>query len=226
MTDEIDVSKLDIKFSQEDLDKLRDELGIEQDEVPVVDTPPVRTVPPKRRRRGRPSNAEKEAERLAQLASKEETPGTIERPSLVPPAPLSKKDERDISVRLTNILTGGTGIASMAKPYLQMTEEEAKAIAEPLAAYLVRTADTSPYARQILEHYDLIAIVFGVMAYVVRVYNDRRMEIATEQSNRSSETLDRIRASQEQHNGRGQDEGNSTPFGFTYGTGSAGSIPT
>lgn len=111
-----------------------------------------------------------------------------------PPAPLSKRDEREVAVRLANILTGATGMASVVKPYLQMTEEEAKAIADPLSSYLVRNSDTIPVAKQILENYDLLAITLGVMAYVIRVYRDRSNEIAEQRklAGPAAKTLSRL----------------------------------
>jgi hypothetical protein len=75
-----------------------------------------------------------------------------------------------------------------------MSEEEARAISEPLSSYLVRNADVLPVARQILENYDLLAITIGVGAYVSRVYHDRSEEVQANRAIRNVTTSDRIHA--------------------------------
>lgn len=95
----------------------------------------------------------------------------------LPAAPLTKREEREVSVRLANILSGGTGMLGVVKPYLPMTDEEATAIAEPLASYLIRNEATSGVAREILENYDIVAMMLGVGSYGVRVYADRKQEV-------------------------------------------------
>lgn len=115
----------------------------------------------------------------------------------LPPAPLGKRDEREVKVRIQNIMLGATGILGNAKEYLAMTDDEAEAIAEPLASYLVRNADTIPVARQVLENYDLAAITIGVGAYVVRVYHDRVIESSENRSSKIS-PIDRIRSFDEE----------------------------
>lgn len=158
-----------VEFNEEEAARIRASLGldeiVEQNENIVFD------IPKPRRKRGRRSISD----------TIEEEGSSESGPAVIPPAKLTKRDEREVNDRLQNILIGGTGILSLAKPYLQMTDDEAKAISEPLSTYLVRTADTNPVARQILENYDLLAIVLGVMAYVVRVYHDRQEEIAEQQ---------------------------------------------
>jgi hypothetical protein len=57
-----------------------------------------------------------------------------------------------------------------------MTEDEAKAIAEPLSSYLIRMEPTSKIAKQILDEYDIVAVFFAAMAYTVRVYMDVKKE--------------------------------------------------
>jgi len=161
-----------IEFSPDEIERIKSNLGI----ADIAD--PISTVEPeplaRRRRRKRIVDADTD---------------TIERePTPFEPAPLTKRDEREVNERLQSIFLGSTGILALAKPYLQMTDEEAKAISEPLSSYLVRNADTLPIARQVLENYDLLAITLGVMAYVVRVYNDRREEIAERQPKRATLT--------------------------------------
>jgi len=210
-----------ITITPEDLANIRANLGL--NDGPTDDDNGERIFPQPKRRRGRP--------RKSPLPSEDSysEPSEAARPPIVEaPAKLTKRDEREVAERLAKMLTGGTGIASMAKPYLEMTEEEAKDIADPLASYLVRNADTIPIAGQILENYDLAAIVFGVMAYVVRVYRDRRTEVETSREQRGprpgqSEVslMDRVAESQGGSNGREPGQGSnafvSTPYDFGAG---------
>src|SRR5512143_1527419 len=127
-------------FDEEAIAAIRQNLGIP--DVDETQPEPYIEEPIKRRRRGaRISNRSAE--------EREETPAFVE------PAKLTKRDEREVNERLQKIMLGATGMLSMAKPYLEMTPEEAEAIAEPLSSYLVRNADTIPVARQVLENYDL-----------------------------------------------------------------------
>lgn len=125
------------------------------------------------------------------------------------PVPLTKREEREVEARLVNILTGATGMASVAKPYLLMTDEEATAIAAPLASYLIRNESTNGIAREILENYDLLAMTLGVGAYSVRVYNDRKSEVATKRP-ANTEAIQRISNLPQSNNGREPDERDSS----------------
>lgn len=205
-----------IEITAEDIANIRANLGL-------TDGPPddgdgnVVTFPSPKRRRGRP--------RKTPLPTEDSysEPESVKPPFVEAPAKLTRRDEREVAERLAKMLSGGTGIASMAKPYLQMTDEEAKDISDPLASYLVRNADTIPIAGQILENYDLAAIVFGVMAYVVRVYRDRRDEIASygpppsEQSKIS--LMDRVAESQGGNNGRQPGQGSNVVVSSPYDSG-------
>lgn len=161
---------------------------------------PISEIRPKRR--GRPPGSKNKA----YSAPTEVDPDNVIVGKL-PAAPLTKREEREVASRLVNILTGATGMAGMVKPYLPMTEDEAKAIAEPLASYLVRNEPTSGIAREILENYDLVALTLGVGAYSVRVYSDRKHEVA-EQRSIDAKIADRISSIQASGNGREPDEGN------------------
>lgn len=161
-----------IEFSPEAIAAIKADLQLPMDEViPNEDGTPHVALPPPVKRRGRKPNVIRDD---AELTPVSDAP--------LPPAPLTKRDEREVNSRLTNMLLGGTGILANVRPYLGMTEEEAKAIAEPLSSYLVRNADVMPVARQVLENYDLAAITIGVASYAARVYSDRREEVAAERS--------------------------------------------
>ena len=99
-------------------------------------------------------------------------------------------------------------MAGMVKPYLPMTEEEAEAIAVPLSSYLVRNEATNGVAREILENYYLLAMAMGVGAYTVRVYKDRKDEIATERPI-NTQAIQRVSAMPGGTNGREPHEGTS-----------------
>jgi hypothetical protein len=94
----------------------------------------------------------------------------------LPAAPLSKREEKQVAARLQSILTGATGIPALYKPCFLMKDEEASAIAEPLASYLIRMEPTSKVAKQILDEYDLVAVVFAIIAYGARVFMDVQKE--------------------------------------------------
>lgn len=168
-------------FDPEEIARIRAEAGVT--DLPPMDEPVVITQPPPRqKKRGRPRALNPDGSYKYPKPSDEGGPEIDREASpLLSPAPLTKRDEREVATRLVGILTGATGMAGVVKPYLEMTDDEARAIADPLASYLVRNADTLPVARQVLENYDLLAILLGVMAYVVRVYRDRSNEITDQQ---------------------------------------------
>jgi hypothetical protein len=211
------------QFDAEQLQNIRETLGITADENPPdnIIIPPE---PPKKRRRGRPrkypiSETGTTVPGLTDELLDQET-SSVREGTPLPPAKLGKRDEREVSERIANMLLGGTGIASQAKSYLAMTEEEAKAIADPLSSYLVRNADTIPVAQQVLENYDLLAITLGVLAYVVRIYRDRTDEIAEQRANNpnnSKRSLAEIVGEHSVSSNNGQAEGGtnfvSTPYG-------------
>ena len=120
--------------------------------------------------------------------------------------PLTRREEKEVAARLANILGGLTGMGAVVKPYLPMTDEEAQAIAEPLASYLIRNEPTSGVAREILENYDIVAMMLGVGAYGVRVYSDRKHELET---NRPANTtaIQRVSEADVSPNGRESNEG-------------------
>jgi hypothetical protein len=178
-------------FDEEKLQAIRDQLGIDPSEAPTVETAPINEPPPVKRRRGRPRKhpVSETGTTVPELAEEAGVP--------LAPGKLTKRNEKDVAERLVNMLMAGTGIASQAKPYLAMTEEEAKAISDPLASYLVRNADTVQVAEQILENYDLLAIILGVLAYTVRIYRDRVDEVTEQRklrpvANANPTALDRI----------------------------------
>lgn len=140
---------------------------------PDIDTSNVRvTEQPAPRRRGRPPGSRNKP-KPEDFAPKYTNPEDI--PTLNAP-PLSTRDQKEVAKRLAGILEGITGVASVAKPYFQMTPEEAEAIATPLSTYLIRQEATSGVAKQILEEYDMAAFAIALAAYVVRVYLDVKAE--------------------------------------------------
>jgi hypothetical protein len=135
----------------------------------------------------------------------------VEERDLFPPAPLTRRDEKDVAKRLQQILLGVTGIGGVLKPYIPMTEEEAKAIADPLASFLIRNEPTNAIAKEIVENYDVLAILTGTGAYVTRVWHDRKKELEERQPpRRVNSALDRISELQTRDNEGRQDEGNGT----------------
>ncbi len=184
----------DFTFSEEEIAKIKESLGtkdVEPSSEPIVEPP--------RRRRGRPKGSTNKPV---------ETQEVVENKTF-PPAPLTKREEREVAVRIANILTGATGMAGVVKPYIPMTDEEANAIAEPLASYLIRNEPTSGIAREILENYDLLAMTLGVGSYVVRVYSDRKAELRDKRPDNTA-AIQRISERQVENNEERSDEGASS----------------
>lgn len=151
---------------------------------PDIDTSHVRETeqtPPKRGR-GRPKGSTNRP-KPSDYEPVYSDPNREPLPTLATP-PLSQRDQKEVAKRLAGILTGVTGVASVAKPYFQMTDEEAEAIATPLSTYLIRQETTSGVAKQILEEYDVAAFVIALAAYVVRVYLDMMEERKQEKKER------------------------------------------
>jgi len=183
-------------FSEEEIANIKASLGAvdvdESQDTPVSEDRP--------KRRGRPPGSKNRVYR-------EEPSDEFVAPSItLDPAPLTKREEREVATRLTNILQGATGMAGVVKPYIPMTDEEARAIAEPLSSYLIRNEATNGVAREILENYDLLAMVLGVGAYGVRVYHDRKQEVESERPANTT-AIQRVSAVPGSDNGRQPDEG-------------------
>ena len=191
MTDDLLPS---FSFSPEEIASIKASVGaVDVDET--QDTPLPEIAP--KRRPGRP--------RKNPIIEVEE-PKSESLTERLPAAPLTKREERDVAVRLANILTGATGMAGVVKPYIPMTDEEATAIAEPLASYLIRNESTSGIAREILENYDIVAMVLGVGSYGVRVYSDRKQELLNRQPPNTT-AIQRVSNVDEPLNGRQPNEG-------------------
>lgn len=187
-------------LSEEEIADLKATLGVV--DVDESQPAPINEVRPKRR--GRPPGSKNKSTVAREGGLLSDDPGIT-----LSPAPLTKREEREVATRLGNIFMGATGMGGMVKPYIPMTEEEAKAIAEPLASYLIRNEPTNGIAREILENYDLLAMTLGVGAYSVRVYRDRREELATERPKNTTATQ-RISDLPPSTNGREPHEGIST----------------
>lgn len=153
---------------------------------PDIDTSTVRETeqPAPKRGRGRPPGS-KNKPKPGDYEPIYTDPEKSALPTLTTP-PLSSRDQKEVAKRLAGILTGVTGVASVVRPYFQMTDEEAEAIATPLSTYLIRQEATSGVAKQILEEYDVAAFVIALAAYVVRVYLDMMAERKQEKEERAS----------------------------------------
>lgn len=205
----------DFTFDADEIEAIKASLGaVNVDESQETPTSEIRP-----KRRGRPPGSKNKPSQPVLEYSTDLGSGHVD----LPPAPLTKREEREVASRLANILTGATGMAGIVKPYLPMTDEEAAAIAEPLASYLIRNEPTNGIAREILENYDLIAMTFGVGAYGVRVYHDRKIEVESKRP-ANTEAIQRISSIQTGNNGRLPDEGTSPQFSVSDATRS-GSTP-
>lgn len=78
----------------------------------------------------------------------------------------------DLSIRGQAILKGTTGLGAIWRPHILMTDEEAQAICDPLASYLVRQAEYSEVIAEFIDRWDLFAVVIATLAYLVRVIKE------------------------------------------------------
>ena len=182
-------SQLNIALEDQDTDEMSLEYP---DEVPLQFPPQNIPEQPAPKRRGRvpfkrnPDGSYARDANGVPIKDYDARPSSTTRPTIVssrsvptnplPAAPLTKREEKQVTERLSSILVGATGIPALVRPYIQMTEEEARAIADPLSSYLIRMEPTSKIAHQILDEYDIVAVFFAIMAYGVRVYIDFQKE--------------------------------------------------
>ena len=191
----------DFTFSEDEIAAIKASMGtVDVDETQDTPTSEIRP-----KRRGRPPGSKNKPAGPVLEYSTDLGDGSVK----LPPAPLTKREEKEVASRISNILTGATGMAGMVKPYLPMTPEEADAIAEPLASYLIRNEPTNGIAREILENYDLLAMTLGVGSYSVRVWHDRQTEVAAKRP-ANTEAIQRVSDIQNRNNGREPDEGPSS----------------
>lgn len=98
----------------------------------------------------------------------------------------------DLSVRGQAILKGTTGLGAIWRPHILMTDEEAQAICDPLASYLVRQAEYSDVIADFIDRWDLFAVVIATLAYLVRVIKeDNEYRAASRGSDRIETTRPR-----------------------------------
>ena len=193
----------DFTFDADEIEAIKASLGaVNVDESQETPTSEIRP-----KRRGRPPGSKNKSSQPVLEYSTDLGSGHVDLPAV----PLTKREEKEVASRLANIFMGATGMAGVVKPYLPMTEEEAAAIAEPLASYLIRNEPTNGIAREILENYDLVAMTLGVGAYGVRVYHDRKSEVESQRPT-NTEAIQRISSIQTGNNGRVPDEGTSPEF--------------
>lgn len=169
----------EFEFSDEDLARVRAKIGTAPSKPvsPIADTISG-SLPRKRGRRRTAGQNPEPINQQPELAS-DQTLG-------FQPAPLISVDERLFAQRLQGFMEGTTGIAgAFVKPYLAMTQDEAQAIAEPLASYLIKRAPDSEMIREFVENYDLLAIITGVGAYTARVYHDRKDDVEQQRIERA-----------------------------------------
>ena|ERR1035437_1945735 len=190
----------DFTFSDDEIAAIKASMGaVDVDETQDAPTSEIRP-----KRRGRPPGSKNKSTAPVLEYSTDLGSGHVE----LPAAPLTKREEREVATRIGNILTGATGMGSVVKPYLQMTDEEATAIAEPLASYLIRNEPTNGIAREILENYDLLAMTLGIGSYSVRVYHDRKSEVESAKPINTTAT-ERVGSAKSASNGSGSYEGDS-----------------
>lgn len=89
----------------------------------------------------------------------------------------------EVSARGQMVLKATTGVASIWRPYFQMTPTEAQDIADPAASWAVRQAEHSEAVEAFIDNFDIVAVIMGCTKYIVRVIKDDR-EYRSEQADR------------------------------------------
>jgi hypothetical protein len=107
----------------------------------------------------------------------------------------------DVAIRGQKVLTTLTGVPAIWRPHIQMTDDEAKDIAEPAASFAVRKAETSELVEDFLDNFDVIAVIMGCTKYVVRVIKEegefRREEESTRVIEARRVPMERVRRTTE-----------------------------
>lgn len=130
----------------------------------------------------------------------------------------SRRDTKEVAKRLQGILEGATGIPAVWHEHIQMTDEEAQSIAEPMSEWLVRQEGNSELIREFLDTYDIVAAAFAVLAYLVRVWRDEAEYRRTNSERRPANQSNVTRAAEQQEQTgenpeqRTTDNGESNPW--------------
>ena len=136
----------------------------DEDTIPIGEPQDVEapeSAPPKRR--GRPKGSRNRA--------KSDVP--LENPNIPLTSALRRKTDQELSRRAQGILIGATKIPSVINPHIEMREDEAQAIADPLVSYAKAHVD-SERIEQFVEQWDLIAVGIASAAYGMRVVKETR----------------------------------------------------
>lgn len=131
------------------------------EEVPTQPTQPEESAPPKRRGR-RPGSKNRPKSEVQ-----------LENPNLPLTSALRRKTDQELSQRAQGILIGATKIPSVINPHIEMRQDEAQAIADPLVSYAKAHVD-SERIEQFVEQWDLIAVGIASAAYGMRVVKETR----------------------------------------------------
>jgi hypothetical protein len=149
-----------------------------------------------------PPADESDGEDILQLA---QTAGLVPTPSKHRGRPkgsknrtTSKRDTSEVAKRLQGILEGATGIPAVWHEHIQMTDEEARSIAEPMSDWLVRQEGNSELIREFLDTYDIVAAAFAVLAYLVRVWRDEAEYRRTNSERRPADKSNVARVEEQQ----------------------------
>ena len=135
------------------------------EEIPIgepQDSSPQESEPPKRRR-GRPKGS----------TNRTKSDVNLDNPNIPLTSALRRKTDQELSRRAQGILIGATKIPSVINPHIEMREDEAQAIADPLVSYAKAHVE-SERIEQFVEQWDLIAVGIASAAYGMRVVKETR----------------------------------------------------
>ena len=121
---------------------------------------------PPKRRRGRPPGSKNRPKGAGSEVQ-------LDNPNVPLTSALRRKTDQELSRRAQGILIGATKIPSVINPHIEMREDEAQAIADPLVSYAKSHMD-SERIEQFVEQWDLIAVGIASAAYGMRVVKETR----------------------------------------------------
>jgi hypothetical protein len=98
------------------------------------------------------------------------------------------KVDKQVSYRAQQLLLGATGVMSVVRPSLRMSQTEAQNIADPFAAWATKQGEPTGLAKEILDRWDIIAIFIALLAYFVRVIQDEQRLAADRREEREADT--------------------------------------
>lgn len=97
-----------------------------------------------------------------------------------------KKLQSELAAKSAALMMGATGLFAVWRPHFAMTQLEADAIADPLAAWGAKHFEEVEEVRKVVEHWDLVMVTIGIATYLIRVWKDDVQYRIEQQERRNS----------------------------------------